>query len=123
MNLETCTSSLTGLAGHHDHAGAPHVARHAGTERFKMALEAARNRPTVRGSGAFGQEVYVRVLIPQGRSTGGNSQTTTMESGWGLTSLQLEMGSDPLMGPAVRPRPPPTLPSDAAVDTEGPKDT
>ena len=88
-----------------------------------MALEAARNRPTVRGSGAFGQEVYVRVLIPQGRSTGGNSPTTTMESGWGLTSLRLEIGSDPLTGTAVRLRPPPAPPSDVSVDTEGPKDT
>ena len=105
MNPETCTSSLTGPAGHHDHAGAPHVAQHAGTNRFKMALdsslEAARNR-TVRGSGAFGQVVYVRVLIPQGRSTGGNSPTTTMESGWGLKSLRLVSGSGQLAGSAGR---------------------
>ena len=65
-----------------------------------MALEAARNRPTVRGSGAFGQDVYVRVPIPQGRSTGGNSPTTTMAVGWELTSLRLEIGSGPLTGPA-----------------------
>ena len=123
MNLETCISSLAGPGGVRYHAGASHVARHAGTEGFKMALEAARNRPTVRGSGAFGQDVYVRVPIPQGRSTGGNSPTTTMESGWGLTSLRLEIGSGPLTGPAVRPWPPPAPPSDATVDTEGPKDT
>ena len=79
LNPETCISPLAGPAGQHDHAGAPHVARHAGTEGFKMALEAARNRPTVRGSGAFGQDVYVRVPNPQGRSTGGTSPTTTME--------------------------------------------
>jgi hypothetical protein len=65
-----------------------------------MALGAARNRPTVRGSGAFGNEAYVRVPIPQGRSTGGNSPTTTMAVGWELTSLRLEIGSGPLTGPA-----------------------
>ena len=123
LNLEICISSLAGPAGQHDHASAPHVARHAGTEGFKMALGAARNRPTVRGSGAFGNEAYVRVPIPQGRSTGGNSPTTTMAVGWGLTSLRLEIGSGPLTGPAVRPWPPPAPPSDATVDTEGPKDT
>ena len=49
LNLETCISSLAGPGGVRYHAGASHVARHAGTEGFKMALEAARNRPTVRG--------------------------------------------------------------------------
>ena len=122
-NRKLALAHWQGPAGQHYHAGAPHVARHAGTEGFKMALEAARNRPTVRGSGAFGQDVYVRVPIPQGRSTGGNSPTTTMESGWGLTSLRLEIGSDPLTGTAVRLRPPPAPPSDVSVDTEGPKDT
>ena len=75
-----------------------------------MALGAARNRPTVRGSGAFGNEAYVRVPIPQGRSTGGNSPTTTMESGWGLTSLRLEIGSGPLTGPAGAPTATPGYP-------------
>lgn len=110
LNLETCISSLAGPGGVRYHAGASHVARHAGTEGFKMALEAARNRPTVRGSGAFGQDVYVRVPIPQGRSTGGNSPTTTLESGWGLTSLRLEIGSGPLTGPAGAPTATPGAP-------------
>ena len=109
-NRKLALAHWQGPAGQYYHAGAPHVARHAGTEGFKMALEAARNRPTVRGSGAFGQDVYVRVPIPQGRSTGGNSPTTTMAVGWGLTSLRLEIGRDPLTGPAVRPWPPPAPP-------------